>query len=352
MKAVRWKRWNTYLLFAVSALFALVYTLNTRPMLYLPAFEAGNEQAPFQYRALTAWIYGFADRTVQIPGFLASHLPPVMSQVHDFVTLLLTFASVVTAIFAVRFALRRLTHDEAWSRWGALLVLPMAYCHYVLEFGHPCCTALQLPYDLPSVAFFSVCLALIFADRIWWLYPVFAVATLNRESTIFIVLLFLLYRSTEWTNLRWLSPRVLTTVAHAGGLCAIWLALRIWLHRLFHPAPAMGQPVGGFEIHVLDNLGYLLRPYYWTSYLSLFAFTWVFVYARWRDVPEPGVRRMLWIGPVYLLAMYVVGVLSEIRIFGELIALYAIAFTLLLRALTQAHQAHGIQATQRRQGAA
>ena len=129
-------------------------------------------------------------------------------------------------------------------------------------------------------------------------------------------------------------------------MCEIWLALRIWLHRLFHPAPAMGHPVGGFEIHVVDNLGYLLRPYYWTSYLSLFAFTWLFVYARWRDVPEPGVRRMLWIGPVYLLAMYVVGVLSEIRIFGELIALYAIAFTLLLRALLQAHETQGTHNTQ------
>ncbi len=42
---------------------------------------------------------------------------------------------------------------------------------------------------------------------------------------------------------------------------------------------------------------------------------------------------MLWIGPVYLVAMYVVGVLSEIRIFGELIPLFAIAFTILLRAL-------------------
>ena len=332
MKEVHWKRWNTYLLLAGSAHFALVYTLNTRPMLSLPAFETGTEHAPFQYRALTAWIYAAADRTLSIPRVLAAHLPPSMSEVHDFVTLLLTFVSLVVAVLATRVALHHLTGEHMWSRWGALLVLPMAYYHYLLEFGHPCCTPLQLPYDLPSVAFFAVCIALIVTDRMLWLYPVFALATLNRESAIFLVLMLGLYQSVRWGSAGWRSRRALVSAAHMLGLTLVWCALRSLLHRVYHPIALTGTQVAGFEIHVLDNLGYLFKPFYWTSFLSLFGFTWLFVYAHWRDVPSAGIRRMLWIGPLYLAAMYIVGVLSEIRIFGELIALYAIAFTLLLRA--------------------
>ncbi len=301
-------------------------------MLSLPAFETGVERAPFQYRALTAWIYSAADRTLHIPANLGVHLPPSMSQVHDFVTLLLAFVSLVTAVLATRFALERLTGNDApWGRWGALLVLFMGYYHYLLEFGHPCCTPMQLPYDLPSVAFFAVSIALIIADRTLWLYPVFAVATLNRESTIFLVLMLGFYRSGEFGSAQWRSRRAWNTYAHMLGLTLMWIAVRALLHHHFHPSAIPGAEVGGFEIHVVDNLGYLLRPYYWTSFLSLFGFTWIFIYAHWSDVPHAGIRRMLWIGPVYLVAMYIVGVLSEIRIFGELIPLYAIAFTLLLR---------------------
>ena len=334
MKPVQWKRWNTYLLLAGAAHFALFYTLNTHPVLFMPAFETGVERAPFQYRALTAWIYGAADRSLHIPPKLAAYLPPSMSAVHDFVTLLLAFVSLVIAVLATRFALERLTGNNAsWSRWGALLVLPMGYYHYLLEFGHPCCTPMQLPYDLPSVAFFATSIALIVADRTAWLYPVFALATTNRESAIFLVLMFALYRSAELGSNGWRSRRALTSVAHVFGLTLVWIAVRALLHHIYHPPAVPGEAVGGFEIHVRDNLGYLFRPYYWTSFLSLFGFTWLFIYAHWDDVPNAGIRRMLWIGPMYLVAMYIVGVLSEIRIFGELIPLYAIAFTLLLRAL-------------------
>lgn len=331
-----WKQWNTFLLLAGATHFALVYTLNTRPMLDLPAFEAGVERAPFQYRALTAWIFRAADAHLHIPSVLAPHLPPSMSQVHDFVTLVLAFFSLVTAVLAVRFSLERLTsHDEAWSRWGSLFVLFMGYYHYLLEFGHPCCTPMQLPYDLPSVAFFAVCLALIIADRMAWLYPVFALATCNRESTVFLIAMLWLYRSAHLGSSGWRRIRALRTYAHMLGLAVVWVAVRIALHRMYHP-PVLEPEVAGFEIHVVDNLGYLIRPYYWASFLSLFGFTWLFLYTRWRDVPNAGVRRLLWIGPIYLIAMYVVGVLSEIRIFGELIPVYAIAFTLLLRAFWQA----------------
>ena len=266
MKRIRWERWNTYLLLAGSAHFALFYTLNTRPMLNLPAFEVGQERAPFQYRVLTALLYRLADRTLHIPSALAAHLPPSMGAVHNFVTLIVAFVSLVAAAVATRFALERLTGNAAWSRWGALLVLPMGYYHYLLEFGHPCCTPMQLPYDLPSLAFFAMALSLIIAGRVAWLYLVFAIASINRESTLFLIVLFALWCSASIDLRRWRSRPSFWMVAHVIGLGAVWLTIQVLLKRWIHPPPALGVQVAGFELHVLDNLGYLFRPYYWTSF--------------------------------------------------------------------------------------
>jgi hypothetical protein len=117
---------------------------------------------------------------------------------------------------------------------------------------------------------------------------------------------------------------------HSVLLMALCVATMVVLHRVFAHAVPQFATLGPFEDHVVDNIGYLLRPYYWTSYLSMFGFSWLYVYANWRRVPQAGIRWALGIGPVMLAAMYVVGVLSEIRIFGELISLFVVALALLL----------------------
>ena len=63
--------WNRFLWIAGSAHFALVYALNTRPMLNLAWFTEGRERVPFQYRALTAWVLLLANKLVVIPDALA-----------------------------------------------------------------------------------------------------------------------------------------------------------------------------------------------------------------------------------------------------------------------------------------
>ncbi len=255
-----------------------------------------------------------------------------MNEVHSFVLLGLVFLSLLAAVYATRCSLERLTGDTVTSRWWALLVIFMAYFHYLLDFGHPCCTPFLLPYDLPSMAFFAIAISLFIAGRMPLFYLCFAIGSLNRESTLFLVPMYMLYASASVTPDA--RKRALRSIAvHSLGLTVLWLAIRAYLHHLY-PAATMVQQhthIGTFEIHVVDNIGYLLRPYYWASYLSMFGFSWIYLYAHWKDVPNRGIRRAMWIGPMMLAAMYIVGVLSEIRIFGELISLFAIALTLLLR---------------------
>lgn len=331
------RRWSNFLLYAASVHLALVYTLNTRPFLDLALFEAGHERKPFQYRALTAWILAAVDRHLPIPAALQHHLPPRMSEPSSFAIFALALISLVVAVHATRRSLAYLTGDEMLSRWGSLLVLFMAYFHYVLDFGHPCCTPFQLPYDLPSMAFFAVAITLMITERTLLLYLCFALSCLNRESSLFLILIFVLYRSAA-PGVSLDGRRLRLLWANAAGLFAVWCVITAWLRHLYSAGPSPAGQIHGFEIHLADNIGYLLRPYYWASYLSMFGFSWIYIYAHWRQVPHAGIRRALWIGPIVLAAMYVVGVLSEIRIFGELISLFTIALVLLLQGQFQARQ--------------
>ena len=335
--SVDWNRWNRFLLIGASIHFAIAYLVNTSPFLNLDAFAAGLERAPFQYRALTAWLLLFGQHLLHIPERFALYLPLRLRTPNTFTLLTLVFGSLLLGTYATRKSLEILTGDIHSSRWWALLVIFMSYFHYLLDFGHPCCTPFQLPYDLPSMAFFAVSLWALVAGRTPLFYVSFAVATLNRESSLFLILIFLLYQSVGVRNIR--SPGLGRLVGHAFGLVALWLVIFTFLHHLYAPPPMEGPHIGYFGLHIFDNLVYLARPYYWASYLSIFGFTWLFTFSKALQIPHAGIRRALLATPVCVACLYVVGVFSEIRIFGELISLHVIAFALLMQALLHKQRA-------------
>jgi hypothetical protein len=324
----RFRGWYNFVWIAASFHFALVYTLTTHPMLDMPAFETGNERLPFQFRALTAWIMAFAHRFLHFPDALQRRLPPAMSTPESFAQLGIAVVSLLAAVYATRKALEVLTGAPDASRWFSLLVIFMAYFHYLLEFGHPCCTALQLPYDLPSMAFFAIGLLFIFERRIVPLYLLVFVAMLNRESIVFLIGIYFLY---ELGLRRLLHQRFTSALIHAFLLFVMCLLIQRGFHFIYPHARPVYNSHGIFENHIMDNVGFIFRPYYWASYLSMFGFTWIYLYRNWRHVPSQAIRYAMAIGPLMLAAMSVVGVLSEIRIFGELISLFTVAFALLIR---------------------
>jgi len=324
------RKWSVFVWIAASLHFALYYTLNTDFTIDLHEFAHGHARTPFQYRALTAWIYAFAERFLPLPGALVRHLPPAMASIDIFVFCAIAAASLLMAVYAVRKALEALGVAADAARWWSLLVLFMAYFHYLLAFGHPCCRPISGPYDLPSLAFFAVGLYLLFAGKTLWLYPLILLGAANRESIVFLIGIYVLY-SFGMIRAGRSSAKPMMVLLHGALLFICCLLVMRGMHHLYADAPKGITSAGPFEIHVRDNLGYLFKPYYWTSFASLFGFSWLYVYANWRRIPHPGVRWAMAIGPLMLGAMYVVGVLSEVRIFGELVSLFTVALTLLLR---------------------
>src|SRR5467141_3903723 len=105
------------------------------------ALAAGVASTPYQYRVLVPWI---------VRAAVEMHLIRPESEMAMFVGLQVVALSVYA-------------------------ILPFNY------FNLP-----YYPYDVPSVVFFTLGLILIH-DRNWvWFYPLFGIATLNRETSIFL----------------------------------------------------------------------------------------------------------------------------------------------------------------------
>lgn len=169
------------------------------------------------------------------------------------------------------------------------------------------------PYDVPA-AFFAALGLLLMVQRRWALYlAVFALATLNRETSAFLTLAFVL---TLWDAV----PRRQFALLVASQI-GIWIALRAFLSWSF--ASNAGRPI---EWHFADNLSDLARlftapiSFALGAAIATLVALWAVGAATRRAQPQ-FLRRASGVVWPFLAAMSVVGVWSETRLYSELIPL-------------------------------
>ena len=189
---------------------------------------------------------------------------------------------------------------------------------------------LYYPYDMPA-AVFTLALALVMFSRLGKAEPpgwrgfagylaLFALATVNRETTIFLLPFFALLFWKRLPPTRWLGLLVLQI--------AIFCAVELPLHWLFAgPAnPKANLPVSQYEGHLFDNLAFFSTPLYLLIGLTRFAGGLYLPVLLWRRCLDPRIARAL-LGfclPLAVFAM-IVGRLQEHRIFVEIVPLIWIA---------------------------
>jgi len=205
-----------------------------------------------------------------------------------------------------------------------LLVLPFQYLF-------PRILPVLFCQDLPSVAFFTIGLACLYKQKWAVYYPLFVLATLNRETTCFLTVVYLFVRLGRDKPAR--------IAAHVLIQLAIWIGERWLLAQCF---ASNGGPANGYDngldiylyedaglSHLRDNLRYFTLanlPFF----LSNIGFLWVVVAIGYRRIPDLFVRRSVLVSLPMFAGMMVVGTISEIRIFGELVPVFSAAFLLLL----------------------
>jgi hypothetical protein len=338
----RWKSGATHL--ALIAFYVLAAVQFVGSYIYLEwdyvdvrLWERGYAHLPFQTRLLLAPLYQWfaaqpwAIRTASRFArdntyFFPRGLTPEM--------MLEFFLGIACVLFSGWVAVR--IYAGA-TRRNVLrsLVFPLFLVLCTLTYIVHTVQNFRFVYDMPSLAFFSLGFYLIYTRKpVLWFILLFAVATLNRETTLLLLPFWVLSQSLDengrlaWRRMiRW---QVLVVVLPLG---LYWIAWHHLVYGIFSTNPSE------YYSRLSLNLKCFTRIRYWPQLASAFAFLW--------PVTDPQLKAWLWLLPVWYAVMMVWAVLTETRVFGELMPILAPMAALIaeeaLLLRFQQHRASAIQ---------
>jgi hypothetical protein len=262
-------------------------------------------EAPYIYRVLTpALINGLHAVTRIARDDLA-----MLVLIAAFMAYAYAFRALLCAVYGNTFRTRTFSY-AAWLLIPFLYILP--FCRYF----HIC--------DIPSLAFFTAGLLLLFHRRWLWFVLVFALATLNRETSCFLVVVYLL--------VTWKHEERGRTIGRAAVLTAIWFAIKAALYFIYrghvtgHTAHiGLFLPSLGGNAQMLFRSGDTIPAHVWMQLLGVFGGLWVPVLLFYPHIESPFTRRAILVIPLWVAGMFCVAQVNELRHYGELIPLFLLA---------------------------
>ena len=288
---------------------------------------AGEASLPFQYRALVPALVGLV---AALPGVAAVPLAALFGVVE------------ATAALGAWAAFRRFLRPhlggapEAAGARASVLALAL-FVPLGLGLASPWrYNAIYFPWDTVSVAAFTLGLALLQERRWGAFYALFAVATLNRETTCFLTVALVLAEvdrrpegASLWRHLGGLA-------AHGGAQLAIWLGVKTALAAAFAGNAAPGAEAGGLFVPTYVRSVWILTSVPGWAYLGLaMGGAWLvplLLRQRLAGVRWAPYARVV---PVFLLGMALVGELLEVRIYAELLPLATAGLVLSLASVVR-----------------
>ncbi len=292
------------------------------PWVDLHLWESGSERLPFQTRLLLAPVYQAFDNWSWAQNYAAqlsknTYFFPPPRGVHP--GLLLEFAIGVVCVLISGWVAVRI-YDRA-TRRGILrpLVYPIFLGLCVLLYIVHTVQNFRYVYDMPSLLVFALGFyAIYFRKPLGWFVLLFALGTLNRETTLLLLPFWALAQVLgPEGRIRWqaLAGRaVLLPVALMGAYWAVW---HLWVFHLFGANPSEYGPRFLFNMHCF------LRLRYWPQLAAAFGFLWPFLILYRKQVRDPLLRAWLMVLPVWYAFMLIWAIVTETRVFGELVPILA-----------------------------
>ncbi len=289
----------------------------------LKLWESGSERLPFQTRLLLAPLYLWFDNAPWAQHYAeqlarnAYFFPPPRSVRPG---LVVEFAiGIVCVLLSGAVALR--IYDAATYRRGLLrpFVYPVFLVLCVLLYIVHTVQNFRYVYDMPSLLVFALGFYLIyFRKPLPWFVALFAVGTLNRETTLLLLPFWALGQILGPDGrIRWRSLLGAPVLAPFGLMCAYWAAWHHFVFQMFGANPSEYFPRLEFNLHCMARLRY------WPQLAAAFGYLWPFLLIYRRQVRDPLLRVWLLVLPLWYLFMLQWAIVTETRVFGELAPLLA-----------------------------
>ena len=307
--------WYPRAMLAVACVwFAQLYCTMRHPYIDLARYAAGQERMPFQGRDLMRWPLLAASHS----GFL-QRLTAGRSLLRSPEFLVMEVAAAVSLLLAGWAAVKlyRLAAPHA-----PMPELPFALLIIVCLFDFVLTVPYSFPYDLPATAFLGWGTYFAMQRRFWALLPIFLLGTWNRETTLFLIGVLLLAAASRTGRLDWRSLRAADWM-QAGGLWFAWAAITLAQKHHYAANPSEAGP------RIQGNLHALANPLLWPNILSASAFLLPYVYFNRRRIAFAPLRSSLLLLPFWVLLLLSVGQILELRIYGDISVLVAVAAALI-----------------------
>ncbi|WGF87316.1 hypothetical protein [Marinivivus vitaminiproducens] len=310
--------WLLAVLFALWFAHHHVFATERNGNADLPGLIDGTADPPYRYRFLMPLLLRGMHDAAAAAGL------PVETETLAFAADAVSALALVAAFAGL---VGRYVASRPFARLAGLsLMLPLVWHFVAPDRLNP-----YYPWDIPQILAFALGLRCLAIDRLAGFHAVFVAATFNRETSIVLTLLLV----TGWAGRRpWRS-----LIGHAALQAAAWLAIRagaiLWLGGQ-RGVTSLEPGIGDIPQNDLFwatgwlNLDHFVRePWDLIELASIFVFGLIPLALFATRVPCAMVRRMLLVVPAFLAMTWLVGLVLEFRIYGEMIPLVWLALVLL-----------------------
>ena len=288
-------------------------------------YEVGMERMPFQARLLMQMPLRFAHSSpffiflAKVLSWTTTWLPRYASP-EDVMEAAVGLIGVAAAGLVARDMYRRRSRTRLLSAFVYPIALLMVACSYCLVSS----AFFRYVYDLPSLGLFSLGLYVIYRKYSPILFAaVFVVATINRETSLFLLYFFVTSACVVDNRVVWRRALQFRTAATTILLAAFWLGWSFWVSHHF-----AGRPTERLN-RIAPNIVTLFFPFVWPQLAGVAAYTLPFLVLFRKRIHDQELRLWFNVLPLWFAFMFRFGLLVEIRLYGELIPILACCTALL-----------------------
>jgi hypothetical protein len=319
---LKYLTWITYVLATVQV---VRFYMTTEPGINIETYLQGTTPLPFQKRYLPAILIKGMLHIPPLVHFLLSHHLALASPALGCTLILAGISLGIAGYFCIK-----LYRAVSPPRTLELLVYPLFLATVLVSYAVHVERNTNLPYDFPSLAFFTAGLYVIYTRKFLPLFFIVLVGTLNRETTLFLIVIYVLDCASVQVsaeNRTWWRERLRFSQIpwlRVFLLCLAWVVVEGALSYHF-----AGNDRRHAHIRISENL-HRLKPENWPVLLNICGYLLPFVL-----VLQPAIRPARFgnyslVAPLWIAVMICYGVITETRIYGELVPYITVATVLLL----------------------